>query len=156
MIRIVIDNKKCTGCRLCASVCALYNEGVNNPNKSRIFIFTDWQYRLNSIVLCYQCTKAPCASVCPVDAILRHNGIVRIDYDKCIGCGLCAAECPFGAICEYNDKFIKCEMCGGEPQCVKFCETGALSLSSSDAGTNTRFSLAQKEISRLKERVGLK
>ena len=154
MTRIVIDNSKCTGCRLCATVCALYNEGVNNPKKSRVFVSTDWQYRLNSVLLCYQCTKASCARVCPVDAIVRDNGVVKIDYEKCIGCGLCAAECPFGAIGQYNDKVAKCELCGGEPQCVKFCETGALSLSLNDAGANARLRLAQKKIMQFKDKLG--
>ena len=155
MTRIVIDNSKCTGCRLCASVCALYNDGVSNPNRSRIFITTDWQYRLNSVVLCYQCSKAPCSRCCPVDAISRHNGVVKIDTEKCIGCGLCIAECPFGAISQWNGEVIKCDLCGGEPQCVKFCETGALSLNHNDAGSNTRLSLGQERIGQLKGKLGL-
>lgn len=153
MTRIVIDNSKCTGCRLCATVCALSNEGVNNPKKSRVFVVTDWQYRLNAVLLCYQCPKAPCASACPVDAIFRDNGVVKIDYEKCIGCGVCIADCPFGVIGQYNNKVVKCELCGGEPQCVKFCETGALRLSLNDSGASTRLSLAQKKIKQLKEKI---
>jgi len=90
------------------SVCTLYNERVNNPNKSRIFVISDWRSRLSSPVLCYQCANPPCARPCPADAISRKDGVVRIDYELCIGCGLCAAECPFGAIRQLEDRVIKC------------------------------------------------
>jgi Fe-S-cluster-containing hydrogenase component 2 len=128
MNKIVINSKKCTGCRLCESVCALYNEGENNVNRSRIRIVRDYPLGLSSPVLCYQCGKPPCVPICPEDAIAKdeRDGVIKIDYDKCIMCGLCASECPFGAIVQLDDKVIKCELCGGDPQCVKYCETEAI------------------------------
>jgi Fe-S-cluster-containing hydrogenase component 2 len=51
-----------------------------------------------------------------------------IDYDKCIGCRLCVAVCPFGAISfdSITRKVIKCDLCEGDPLCARFCSYGAL------------------------------
>jgi Fe-S-cluster-containing hydrogenase component 2 len=69
-------------------------------------------------------------NVCPVKAISRDEdiGFVTVDYDICIGCRSCVAVCPFGAM-NYNTidkKVFKCDLCGGEPQCVRFCEVKAI------------------------------
>jgi Fe-S-cluster-containing dehydrogenase component len=67
---------------------------------------------------------------CPVEAFHRDEktGAVLIDDDVCIGCRLCIDECPFGGISIDPDKerVIKCDLCGGDPQCVKYCPTSAL------------------------------
>ena len=53
---------------------------------------------------------------------------VKVDYDLCIGCRLCVAVCPFGAMNfdTKDSKVIKCDLCEGEPTCVRFCEVKAL------------------------------
>jgi Fe-S-cluster-containing hydrogenase component 2 len=68
--------------------------------------------------------------VCPKEAIYRDEVLdcVRIDYDLCIGCKMCVAACPFGAM-GYNPKrglVFKCDFCQGEPQCTRFCDTQAI------------------------------
>lgn len=130
MKKIVVHADRCTGCRTCELVCALYNEGQNSPVASRIRIISDYTYRLDSPVLCYQCGNPPCVPPCPVDAIAKdpETGVVAINYETCIACGLCAANCPFGAIPQLESKVIKCELCGGDPQCIKYCETRAIEL----------------------------
>jgi len=53
---------------------------------------------------------------------------VIIDEKLCVGCRLCVQFCPFGGI-GVNDKtnaITKCDLCGGEPVCVKFCQPEAL------------------------------
>jgi phenylacetyl-CoA:acceptor oxidoreductase subunit 1 len=47
---------------------------------------------------CMQCAKAPCVEVCPVKAsYYRPDGIVMMDYDRCIGCRYCEVACPYQA-----------------------------------------------------------
>lgn len=67
--------------------------------------------------------------VCPVDAITQtRDGIVSIDTEICVGCGLCGKYCPVDMIHLDPDtrKAVKCELCHGEPACVAACPTGAL------------------------------
>ena len=135
MLRIVLDPDKCDGCRVCEGVCSLVNEGEFNPAKSRIKVVRTVENQiLYSIpVFCLQCEKAYCEKACPPHAIsLNGDGVLSVDEEKCIGCKLCEIACPVGAIIVHPEKHvaIKCSLCGivGEPQCAKYCYTGALQL----------------------------
>ncbi len=105
-------------------------------------------------VLCNQCDEPPCVRVCPTKAtfVNEANGVVSMDYHRCIGCRFCMVACPYGArsfnwedprphIEEYNDEFAtrtrgvveKCNLCserlalGQEPACLEAVkETGAI------------------------------
>jgi Fe-S-cluster-containing hydrogenase component 2 len=74
--------------------------------------------------------EAPCIAVCPKDALSRDEtlGSVKLDYDLCIGCKMCVTACPFGGmgIDTVTNRVIKCDLCDGDPQCVRFCFPGAL------------------------------
>lgn len=151
-----IDYQKCTGCRLCELVCSVSHHGVSNPSRSRIKVVKWESEGLYVPMTCQQCEDAPCISVCPVKATSRDetDGFVVIDYDKCIGCRSCVTVCPFGAR-NYNtiDKVIlKCDLCGGDPQCVRFCEVKAVDFINADRLSQSkkkdaakRLSTAQKE-----------
>jgi formate dehydrogenase iron-sulfur subunit len=74
---------------------------------------------------------------CPQKAIYQtESGYVEMDHDKCIGCGYCAANCPFGVpkIDEVKKKSYKCNGCIDRvennllPSCVHTCGPGALSF----------------------------
>ena len=159
-----IDYQKCTGCRTCEMVCSVMHDGVLNPERSRIKIMKWESEGLYIPMTCQQCQDAPCMNVCPVKAISRDEvlGRVSVDYDICIGCRSCVAVCPFGAM-SFNAtdrKVFKCDLCDGDPQCVRFCDVKAVeyiegdtvsSLKKRDAAL--RLSMAEKEAVVLLEQV---
>ena len=143
---ILVDYTKCTGCRLCETVCSVLNNGVCNPERARIKIVR-WEWEgLQVPTLCMQCDEPACVGVCPVKALSRDSnlGVVKLNSSICIGCKLCLQTCPFGAI-SYDfvkKELVKCEFCDGDPACAKFCETKALQfVDVSDASIKKKRSL---------------
>jgi len=127
---LMIDYEKCVGCRTCEMVCSLKHEGEINPFQSRTQI-VKWEAEGRAIPMnCRQCEEAPCEAICPVKAISRDELLGRevVDYDTCIGCRMCVAVCPFGAMSFNTEskRVIKCDLCDGDPWCVKFCTYEAL------------------------------
>ena len=57
-----------------------------------------------------------------------ENKIIKLNPDKCIGCGKCVEACPFDAIWlnKKEGKVFKCDLCNGDPECVKWCPHEAL------------------------------
>lgn len=127
---LAIDYERCTGCRLCELVCSVKHEGVSNPARSRIRI-VKWEWEgIYVPVVCSQCDPAPCIAMCTTNARQRDEGMGRItlDYDRCIGCKTCIVACPFGAtgFDPVSQRVIACDLCDGDPECAKFCTTGAI------------------------------
>ena len=127
---LYIDHEKCTGCRLCELVCAVWHDGISNPARSRIRVMKWEAEGLYIHMTCQQCQDAPCLNVCPVKAISQEEetGRITVDYDTCIGCRSCVSICPFGAM-SFNTidrRVLKCDHCDGDPQCVRFCEVKAV------------------------------
>ena len=64
---------------------------------------------------CLHCEDPPCVPVCPTGASYKRpeDGIVLVDYDKCIGCKYCSWACPYGAreIDEQQKVMKKCTLC---------------------------------------------
>lgn len=127
---LVVDHEKCTGCRLCEMVCSVKHTGMSNPSRSRIHVIKWPMEGFELPMLCQQCEEAPCIAVCPKDALSRDPalGRVTLNYDLCIGCKMCVIACPFGGmgIDTVARQVIKCDLCDGDPACVRFCDPGAL------------------------------
>jgi len=87
----------------------------------------------HGLLKCNQCGEPACMEVCPTGAINKSikDGIVRINEDKCVGCGLCTLGCPYGGV--YYDAVqktaYKCDNCDGDPKCVEACENAVLTYS---------------------------
>lgn len=133
---LYIDHQKCTGCRLCELVCAVSHDGISNPARSRIRVMKWEAEGLYIPMTCQQCQDAPCLKVCPVKAISQEEqtGRVTVDYNTCIGCRSCVSVCPFGAM-SFNTidrRVLKCDLCDGNPQCVRFCEVKAVDFVEAD------------------------
>ena len=119
-MRIRIDHSKCCGCKLCEVVCSLRHTDSINPWRSRIRVFIREEFCLPVIAGPY--TEAACNS----------KGTIIIDGKEVDGCIPCRASCPVRSVFKEPDTGIplKCDSCGEppDPQCVKWCAPGALSL----------------------------
>jgi Fe-S-cluster-containing hydrogenase component 2 len=81
---------------------------------------------------CFQCVDPACATVCPSRALVRNEQTRAIEVDEalCVGCGLCEVACPFGHMAFMRDEGVpqKCDLCGGDPVCARFCPHQALEV----------------------------
>lgn len=99
---MVIDLAKCIGCHACSMACKAENGTPPGVWWGKVVIDEVGAYPNTRLtftpLLCMHCKNAPCVQVCPTGASYkRPDGIVAVDYDKCIGCRYCMAACPYGA-----------------------------------------------------------
>jgi phenylacetyl-CoA:acceptor oxidoreductase subunit 1 len=96
---MVIDQDKCTGCGQCTLSCRAHNDIPPEISWNRVI--PAGQVGDRKVFLarpCMHCEHPPCAEVCPVKASYRRpDGIVMMDYDRCIGCRYCEIACPYNA-----------------------------------------------------------
>ncbi len=97
---MVIDLKKCFGCRSCMVACKAENFTPPGVFFTRVLVQEVGKYpearMLFVPVQCNHCKEPPCASVCPTGATIQgEDGIVTIDANKCIGCRYCMMACPY-------------------------------------------------------------
>ena len=131
-LAVLIDHKKCTGCRICVQICSTVHEGGISEEGSRIAV-TNFDPGFDIAQTCCQCSDPPCVPVCPTEAITYEDSgaPVLINPELCTACGNCIEECPIEAIW-YNptgDYAIKCDLCQGyadKPQCIAMCPSGCL------------------------------
>ncbi|WP_165170048.1 4Fe-4S dicluster domain-containing protein [Adlercreutzia sp. ZJ242] len=158
----VVESKGCIGCHSCAVACKVENNLPDNIWWNRILTIggeekdtpggtypnLEMDY---APVMCQHCENAACVKVCPVGATYKDadTGAVRQDYDKCIGCRMCMAACPYTGVRSFNweePKYAigqamgatdipthqkhtveKCTMCwhrlakGEQPACIEVC-----------------------------------
>lgn len=126
-IWIARDFSKCSGCRRCEIACSFLHEGKVWPEASRIRVFM----LLPGVEIphfCVQCEDYPCVEACPVKAlsISDETGAVIVNNEACVGCGNCIKACP-GAVPHMHPEkgvILICDLCGGDPKCVKVCREG--------------------------------
>jgi Fe-S-cluster-containing dehydrogenase component len=158
---LVIDLDTCVGCQACVTACkgwndkgagALSDQDPYGEAPSGTFLNRVHSYQLapedggvpmivNFPRSCLHCADAPCVTVCPTGASYKRaeDGIVLVNEDACIGCGLCAWACPYGAreLDAAQGVMKKCTLCVDRihdealpeadrvPACVRTCPTGA-------------------------------
>jgi Fe-S-cluster-containing dehydrogenase component len=157
---LVIDLDTCVGCQACVVSCKEWNTGGYPAPLSDVDPYGTqpsgaWLNRVHTYEVddgsasrtvhfprsCLHCAKPDCVTVCPTGASYKRaeDGIVLVDEDLCIGCGLCAWACPYGAREMDADQGVmkKCTLCIDRiynanlaeedriPACVRACPTGA-------------------------------
>lgn len=163
-LAIGINLRRCIGCNTCAVACKMQNNVPDGMLWNRVL--TEGCERFDSAkgtypnlsrtylpLACQHCENAACQRVCPTGATYKdEKGRVEIDYDKCIGCRMCMAACPYNARtfnwnepvrstgAGYGDARVperdrgvmeKCTLCkertdeGEEPMCVRCCPADA-------------------------------
>jgi formate dehydrogenase beta subunit len=158
-----IDTSTCIGCKACEVACQEWNDlPVANTQQTgtyqtmptlqanywNLIKFREVEYEGGFAWLmrkdqCMHCADPGCLAACPAPgAIVQYqNGIVDVNPEKCIGCGLCEPGCPFDVprYSERNSKMSKCTLCvdrvsvGLEPACIKACPTGCLQFGEKEA-----------------------
>jgi Fe-S-cluster-containing dehydrogenase component len=109
---MVIDLDKCTACQACTIACqAENNVPFAGPEQTALDRSKHWQdvmaelgeeseypdFHIRFIPRpCMHCENPPCVMVCPVGATyVDEEGLVRMNYDRCIGCRYCTTACPY-------------------------------------------------------------
>ncbi len=159
-LALVIDLNVCVGCHACVTSCKEWNTSGSagpltdmnpygaNPTGvffNRVQTFECGTYPTVETIhfpkSCLHCEDAPCVPVCPTGASFKRaeDGIVLVDYDKCIGCKYCSWSCPYGAreFDPVQGVMKKCTLCVDritdmslpadrrKPACVLACPTSA-------------------------------
>ena len=143
---MIINLDRCVRCRTCYVACKkehnilAYPRDDEHPYEYYRLRYSEWEYgkyptvrRTFIPVHCMQCADPICMRFCPVDAMSqRSDGVVVIDKERCNGCGICAAVCPYGALYINPDgKADGCDFCvsrleaGLLPKCVEECPAKA-------------------------------
>jgi carbon-monoxide dehydrogenase iron sulfur subunit len=134
---LLIDLTKCTGCEVCVDACSGRMTDGYSEQRSMVHLRKDEPRTVFIPLLCEHCAQHPCVEACPMEAI-RYNegkGIFEVIDSECTVCGACAEACPYQGIVITSEKALKCDLCSGDPLCVKFCYPGALRWAEVDSGT---------------------
>jgi Fe-S-cluster-containing hydrogenase component 2 len=130
MVKVLVPvPEKCSGCGLCVMACNVAHGTGLSPARANLRL----EKRCLDLDLVVVCThgegcELECIEACPADAIhVDARGAILIEYQKCISCGSCGRACPFRVIwSDEGDKAFKCDLCAGDPACVRFCMLDAI------------------------------
>lgn len=95
---MVIDLEQCIGCQYCMWACQATNDVRDDHMRWNVGFPEETEKGQPFFMTrpCLHCQEAPCVKVCPVGATwVREDGIVDMDYDRCIGCRYCEVACPY-------------------------------------------------------------
>jgi hydrogenase-4 component A len=93
---VIAEPALCIGCNTCMAACSTVHRAAGLQSLPRLTVTRD--AGRTAPMLCRQCEDAPCARVCPVNAITHGEDAIVLNETLCVGCKLCAIACPFGAI----------------------------------------------------------
>lgn len=108
-LALAINIERCVGCQTCAMSCKMSNGVPMGLMWNRVLtdgadmmdgVIGEYPYMQRSFLpmQCQHCENPPCMKVCPVGATWKDDkGRVLIHYDRCIGCRICMAACPYDA-----------------------------------------------------------
>ena len=139
-IGFFVDMAKCVGCKACEIACKNRNKlSAPGPRLRKVRITEEGTFpdvMVHNLSLgCQHCAAPLCMASCPAGAITKSEdeGVVRVDPNKCTGCGACVQACVFN-VPELRDDgiMVKCDFCtdrremGLDPACVQTCFNHAL------------------------------
>ena len=125
-LALLIDTERCTGCKSCEAACKQEHRLGPGEYRNRVlWLGDDDRPGLSFLTLaCQHCERPACLRACPVNpkAIEKDpdTGVVRVNEDRCTGCGECVIACPYSAM-GYDARghhAVKCDLCDGPPRCA--------------------------------------
>lgn len=139
---LIVNAKRCTGCRLCELACSYKHSSIFRPSVSRIKVKLFSKEGISIPIVCLQCKECYCIDACKSEAIHKNQqtGAIEISLPKCTGCKACLIACPFGGMSYDRDlnKAIVCDLCHGDPECIKYCFSKAIEFVDIDSVTFAR------------------
>jgi Fe-S-cluster-containing hydrogenase component 2 len=110
-------------------VCSFGHENAFGSSTSRVTVKREDIFGFDLPIVCWHCDPCSAMEKCASKALERRkDGLVFVNEKKCVRCGKCSETCLIGAIRLHPENKIPliCDQCNGEPQCVKYCPTKAL------------------------------
>jgi carbon-monoxide dehydrogenase iron sulfur subunit len=135
--RILVRKEVCSGCRACEVACVARHDAQFGTATARIKVAKIEPVGLDVPNVCRLCRRPACVAACPTEALYRDEvmGVVRVKAEDCIGCSACVDACPFGMVTLHSETDLPliCDLCDGDPACVKRCATQAIIYTDEDA-----------------------
>lgn len=123
---ITLELSKCSGCSRCEVNCSFFHSGKIGRSGARIKVVKIEDIGIDYPVVCQQCNERYCTK-CPENAIeIGALGQVVVSPTLCTACGTCEVMCPIGAIELYEEIPHVCDLCGGDPRCIRACTLDAI------------------------------